>query len=60
MEPRQHHQGQSEEVCQEEVVDSVPQIGQGDEGEAGDNEVNDRLLATGLTTKSKRENRRIH
>lgn len=52
LQPRQHHQRQCEEVCQEEVVDSVPEIGQGDEGEAGHNEVNDRLLATGLTTKS--------
>ena len=57
MQARQHHQRQSEEVCQEEVVDSVTEIGQGDEGEAGDNEVNDRLLTTGLTTKSKRKKR---
>ena len=48
METRQHSQGQDKEIEEEEVVDPVPDPGQGEQGADGAQEVDDGLLALGV------------
>ena len=48
LETWQHHETQSQEICQKEVVDLVSEPGQCEEGEAGGDEVDHGFLAAGF------------